>query len=168
MDISLSAALKQIGEQFSFSMSGEFSNQEFGGRSIDFIAPVSVDGVFSYDGETVNVTAKVCVLLSSVCARCGKAFDEQIQYNMNETYVKASAYDPDSDTYPFSGDTLSLDCAVLDNLYLSLPIVSVCRSDCKGVCPVCGADRNVTECGCMVPDPSNPFSVLQSTFINDD
>lgn len=164
MDISLSAALKQIGKQFPFLLDGVFPKQEFGGRCIDIIAPVSTHGTFTYDGATVSVKAEVTVTLRSICARCGNAFEEVIRYTMDETFVKAVAYDSDSDTYPFSGDTLSLDAAILDNLFLSLPIVSVCRPDCKGVCPVCGTDRNISDCGCIVSDPDNPFSVLQSTF----
>jgi len=31
----------------------------------------------------------------------------------------------------------------------------LCREDCKGVCPVCGQNRNERDCGCdtFVPDP---------------
>ena len=36
-----------------------------------------------------------------------------------------------------------------------LPSRILCREDCKGLCPVCGCDRNVTQCSCetKVSDP---------------
>jgi uncharacterized protein len=30
---------------------------------------------------------------------------------------------------------------------VELPMAPVCRGDCRGLCPVCGADRNDTDCG---------------------
>ena len=31
-------------------------------------------------------------------------------------------------------------------LLLELPMAPLCRDDCRGLCPVCGADRNVEIC----------------------
>jgi uncharacterized protein len=38
---------------------------------------------------------------------------------------------------------------------LEVPIKNVCREDCAGLCPVCGANRNETSCGC-VTDKRDP------------
>lgn len=37
---------------------------------------------------------------------------------------------------------------VVEQLQLDVPMKPVCRPDCKGLCPVCGADRNAGDCGC--------------------
>jgi uncharacterized protein len=29
-----------------------------------------------------------------------------------------------------------------------VPIKRLCRPDCRGICPVCGADRNLESCEC--------------------
>ena len=55
----------------------------------------------------------------------------------------------------------------MDNFYLNLPLISVCKPDCKGLCPVCGANRNVTGCGCLQTDTENPFSVLKDLNIKE-
>ncbi|MFZ9580934.1 MAG: YceD family protein [Ilumatobacteraceae bacterium] len=36
-----------------------------------------------------------------------------------------------------------------------MPDSPVCRPDCAGLCPACGADRNGGDCGCRIetPDP---------------
>ena len=43
---------------------------------------------------------------------------------------------------------------------LSLPINPLCSEDCPGLCPICGADRKVKNCGCEVSRPHSPFAVL--------
>ena len=39
-----------------------------------------------------------------------------------------------------------------------LPSRFLCREDCKGLCPVCGCDRNVTQCGCEEKPASKRWS----------
>lgn len=43
---------------------------------------------------------------------------------------------------------LSLEDVVREQVLLSLPDRSLCREDCKGLCPHCGANRNETQCQC--------------------
>ena len=45
---------------------------------------------------------------------------------------------------------------LLDNEILILwPMKVLCHESCKGICPVCGRNRNDGDCGCdtFVPDP---------------
>lgn len=48
-----------------------------------------------------------------------------------------------------------------EQLQLELPAKPLCREDCKGLCPACGADRNVTECGCA-PPPDDRWAALKA------
>ncbi len=43
---------------------------------------------------------------------------------------------------------LPLEDVVREQVLLTLPGRTLCREDCKGLCPHCGADRNATECTC--------------------
>lgn len=42
-----------------------------------------------------------------------------------------------------------------EQILLNLPLKPVCRSDCKGLCPTCGVNRNRIECSCR-PDEIDP------------
>jgi uncharacterized protein len=56
-----------------------------------------------------------------------------------------------------------IDLAPLAREYmlLDMPITPLCRPDCQGLCPVCGANRNRENCGHQ-PDPIDPrFSALK-------
>ena len=35
-----------------------------------------------------------------------------------------------------------------EQLYLALPMKPLCREDCRGLCAECGANLNLTTCGC--------------------
>lgn len=152
MRIRVANAIRQTGELFSFETAELFSDQEFGEQTISFAEPISVSGTYVYDGKAFKVEGKATALVNTVCARCTKSFSERIGFSFSERFVKGEDEASDDETYPYSGDELLLDKAVLDNLFLELPIASVCREDCLGLCPVCGADRNTTKCDCTTEE----------------
>ncbi|MBI4010843.1 MAG: DUF177 domain-containing protein [Candidatus Rokubacteria bacterium] len=50
----------------------------------------------------------------------------------------------------YQGDTLDVAGLLRSETDLALPMKPLCRVDCRGLCPVCGANRNVTACACEV------------------
>ncbi|MDP9403345.1 MAG: DUF177 domain-containing protein [Actinomycetota bacterium] len=63
-------------------------------------------------------------------------------------------HDPEQ-TYPLHGDQLDLEPMARDAVLLELPLAPLCKVGCRGLCPTCGADRNVGDCDCeqSVGDP---------------
>lgn len=57
-------------------------------------------------------------------------------------------------------DEVDISPVVRDALLLSQPEYFLCREECKGLCPVCGEDRNQRDCGCRPPAPGSPFGAL--------
>jgi len=146
MRIEVADAIRRVGAAFEFELCEQVGPQTYGGRELVFCEPICVRGSYVYDAKTFCVTASVTTALASNCALCGRAFVEPLAFSLSERFVKDGG--EDDETYPYAGEELLLDKAVFDNLYLQLPIASVCRADCKGLCPICGADRNETACGC--------------------
>ena len=72
----------------------------------------------------------------------------------------------EGEAYTCTSHALSLDKMVLDLIAMNLPVRFLCREDCKGLCPVCGADRNVQSCSCVQEKPkdANPFDKLKGLF----
>ncbi len=52
-------------------------------------------------------------------------------------------------------DILDMEPLLLEQLQLNIPMHPLCRQECKGLCPVCGADRNRTSCDCE-HEPADP------------
>ena len=75
----------------------------------------------------------------------------------------AEAYD-EAYVLPARGAELDLREALREHVVLATPQYPVCREDCKGLCPVCGGDRNRVACQCKSEDRRNekaPFASMK-------
>lgn len=61
----------------------------------------------------------------------------------------------EADRVVYEGRSFDLEPVVREQVLLALPMDALCSEDCKGLCQVCGSNRNEGECGCdrHVPDP---------------
>jgi uncharacterized protein len=65
------------------------------------------------------------------------------------------------------GRTLNLSDQVWESLLVLLPFKLLCREECAGLCPYCGADLNEGPCSC-VPEESDPrFEILRNLSVSD-
>ena len=53
----------------------------------------------------------------------------------------------------YQKDSLVLEDVLREQVLLSLPVRTLCKPDCKGLCPRCGANRNRQDCSCVGSDP---------------
>ena len=60
----------------------------------------------------------------------------------------------------YRGSEVDLAHFFLEVVALALPVVSLCRESCEGLCSNCGADLNTDRCGCAQTNPASPFAVL--------
>jgi uncharacterized protein len=68
----------------------------------------------------------------------------------------------DIDTGWFQGSELRLGPFFHEIATLALPVQPLCREDCAGLCPRCGADRNRESCECREIETESPFAVLRT------
>ncbi len=59
--------------------------------------------------------------------------------------------DGDIDITWYDDLQVPFDPLIEEQVQLEIPMKPLCRPDCKGLCPSCGADRNVTACSCVKP-----------------
>lgn len=159
MELNVAQSLKQVGEVFSFSLEQAAGPFVFGGRNIELAAPLRVNGTYAFDGKGFFVQADADTVLRQSCARCGEPFELAYSFPVSERFSKASEPIED-EMYPYMGDRLELEQAVMDNFYLHLPLTSVCSPDCKGLCPECGANRNLHTCACQPNEAAGAFAKL--------
>jgi hypothetical protein len=57
-------------------------------------------------------------------------------------------------------EVLDTEPLLVEQLHLAVPMKPVCRPDCKGLCPHCGADRNRGECDCRETDVDPRWAAL--------
>ncbi len=64
----------------------------------------------------------------------------------------------------YNGDTLDIEEHVLMEVVSSLPMKTLCKEDCKGLCPQCGTDFNKKTCNCVVDNVDLRFEKLRGFF----
>jgi uncharacterized protein len=55
---------------------------------------------------------------------------------------------PETEIGYYQGDSLALEDVLREQVLLSLPVRTLCKEDCKGLCPRCGVNRNNQPCTC--------------------
>lgn len=67
----------------------------------------------------------------------------------------------EGEMFVFRGDTLDLKEYFRQSFLMSQPLKILCRSDCKGLCPVCGVNLNYKQCNCSENDLDPRWDLLQ-------
>jgi uncharacterized protein len=96
------------------------------------------------------------------CARCVEPVEIPLEAEFDLIFRPAEADSealersitaPETEIGYYLKDSLLLEDVLREQVLLSLPVRTLCKPDCKGLCPRCGADRNRTACDCEVVDP---------------
>ncbi len=62
----------------------------------------------------------------------------------------------------YEGEGIELEQVLVEQILLQLPMQRICREDCKGICPVCGSDRNVVNCDCHARPTDDRWAALKN------
>jgi uncharacterized protein len=114
------------------------------------------------------------------CARCLADFEVALSAPVALTYALdmpdgRTAVDDDgielsadeAGLIPVEGDTIELTDGLQEQIVMALPLRPLCRPDCKGLCPQCGADLNHEKCHCAPAPPDPRFAVLKNLKLPD-
>jgi len=115
--------------------------------------PVEVDVELESLSDGIVVTGVLRSAWRGECRRCLGPAEGPLEVDVRELYRRHPK--PDDDAYEFDGEVLDLRPLVQEALALDLPLAPLCRPDCAGLCPQCGANRNETDCGHR-PDTTDP------------
>lgn len=92
------------------------------------------------------------------CDRCLAPVERDVEEKFFHVVVTETANDPDDAEYlPAPDAMLDLAEVAMTDLRLSMPTKILCKPDCKGLCPVCGQNRNTGDCGCSSADMTLQF-----------
>lgn len=103
------------------------------------------------------------VFADLTCNRCLEVNTETLEVPFEQVY-RHEPQDEDDEMRIERGTWIDLEPAVHDEVTLSLPIVPVCRPDCLGLCPTCGANLNIEPCGGHEDETDSPFAALKDLF----
>lgn len=135
-----------------------------------------VSGRINRQRNKVLVDGRLTATVEIDCDRCLKPVALTIQPKFTVEYITAEAYmalevseldNADLALSVFDGEALNIDDIVLEQLLLAIPSQAICREQCKGLCSICGADRNVSDCDCK-PTEIDPRWAGLKELVNDE
>jgi uncharacterized protein len=139
---------------------------------------------FYVEGENVFARGTLTGHVDVACSRCVGLVKLPIDEPLLVTFMPASrmpdpdaaesegadaeeaaTLDPDGDDvnlFPYTGEEIDLEPLLREQLILSVPFAPLCSESCRGLCPVCGIDRNTGTCTCE----ATPVDLRWSTLKN--
>jgi uncharacterized protein len=140
------------------------------GQEYEPDGPVAVKLTFTFANERILAEVSVRAAFYIPCSRCLRKTRIEATGNLKYLFsmhplkdakdsdgAAIPEEDGDVDVIQVDSFQAELDMAqcVWEALLLSLPERALCREGCKGLCPICGHDRNDGDCGCR-DDNSDP------------
>ncbi len=121
------------------------------------------------EGSDVLVQGDIDAVVPQDCSRCLEPFSVTVHAHVDVRVsprpapagdnIELGADDLDMDFY--ANDELDLGAIVRTETTLALPMKALCREDCRGLCPVCGGNRNVVTCHCQQREPDPRLAALK-------
>lgn len=154
MKINIASVLKSDGASQPFSGSLELGSVEFMGSPITFTKPLEVKGSVYGLGDMIEISASIEGEYTAQCSRCGEETTKILSTTLSES-VRSDFSDADEECLSLTGNVLCITGALEACIFGSIPIKILCKDTCKGLCSVCGTNRNKKDCNCdeTVYDP---------------
>jgi uncharacterized protein len=131
---------------------------------LELVEPPVILGEIKREGQKLMVEGSVKASVKVDCDRCLQpvilplAARFQLEYVSRDYYEKLPAAELSTEDLELSvldSELVDLDEITREQLLLLVPSQVLCQPDCKGICPTCGANRNLSGCSCeeQVVDP---------------
>jgi uncharacterized protein len=96
--------------------------------------------------DDVVVTGRLSTSWRDQCARCLRPLSGVLEIDADERYAEPGT--EDDGAFPIVNGQIDLGPMVREEMLLAVPDAPLCRPDCPGLCPICGADLAEGPCGC--------------------
>jgi uncharacterized protein len=128
--------------------------------------------------KDIRLSGELSTSLELLCARCLEPVTQDVSHKFDLLYrplgadagrEELSVTGAEAEISYYQGEGLLLEDAIREQVLLAVPLKVICRENCKGLCPHCGANQNVERCSCAEPveDPRwTPLKDLRSKLGN--
>ncbi|MBV8069517.1 MAG: DUF177 domain-containing protein [Acidobacteriaceae bacterium] len=147
---------------------------------IDYDAKLTQDSVLHAEGTAqlisqslgeIRVSGDLKTTMQGTCDRCLEAARFPVSSHFDLVYLPsggaASGGEDEVDEAAvevgyYEGSGLDLNDILREVVLLALPMQMVCSEECKGICPLCGQNRNQQECDCHLEAVDDRWSKLKA------
>lgn len=161
MIIDVSSILKEFGGKIAVCGDVSVPDSEVYGSRYSFLKPMHIDGNISNNGKTLLLDAVCEGVISTQCARCARDIQKDIRFRIKEALIQGEKKtDEFEDIIVFEKNDVDIDEIVYNNFIINVSARYLCKEDCKGLCPKCGADLNEGDCGCSEKEVDPRWAAL--------
>ncbi|MGD2068545.1 MAG: DUF177 domain-containing protein [Gemmatimonadota bacterium] len=137
------------------------------GTDLTFAGPVEVDVVATVAGSGEYVVrGRIAGTLVQECRRCLDEVRTSVDDELTLVFSPAdelgsTEQDPEMRVLEPGADEIDLGEAIREELVLDVDRYVVCDAACRGLCPICGVNRNEEECDCSFEEPDPRWDALR-------
>jgi uncharacterized protein len=144
--------------------------EDLSGIDFDFETPLQSEVKVRKAGRSVLITGKVQTTLRLQCVRCLREFLFPLSTTFELTlhplkdvpsYEETELGSEEMESSFFEGGEIHLSEIACEQIFLEIPYQPLCQEGCKGLCPSCGMDLNLSSCECVKEELTSGFSVLK-------
>lgn len=127
--------------------------------------------LLSHSMGEIRVQGSLNVTVQATCDRCLEATSFPIENQFDLVYMPATEANAGGEDEIdqagievgfYEGSRLALNDVLREVVLLALPMQLICTEACKGICPVCGQNRNQCDCGCHAEVADDRWSKLKN------
>lgn len=114
--------------------------------------PASEEGILHLEvtrtENEILVRGELEAVFTVQCARCLDPVEFEVTENIERIYSwdPEMLTDPEVEPVSHNDGSVSILDPVRESVILSIPSVPLCDENCRGLCPVCGINRNTEQC----------------------
>ncbi len=133
-------------EEFHLSAPGRDSFlSDIGGR---FLEPVVIDLLVENTGKMFIGRGRVSTMISLTCGRCLEEFKLPITTGLTLNASETSGCEEDEELIVLEDSQAEIMPRIEEEIFSLIPLNPLCSEGCKGLCPFCGINLNLTTCSC--------------------
>jgi uncharacterized protein len=143
-------------------------------RECVFLMPLSIDLRIRRIGQMFQAVGRFETRARLSCSRCLSDYETPLAADFNLSFSREQPETGDQSRHAeielgaeeiglilFHGEEIDLRDAVQEEVLMAVPMKTLCRPECKGLCLQCGADLNQGDCGCERKIINPKFAVLK-------
>lgn len=143
----------------------DVNNFTYDSENYKVLDALTLKGKLLMNNSIINFNAELQGTVELVCSRCLQKFPYHIDLEINEKFTD-NPENKDDEVIFINNYEVDINKIVENNIILSLPIKKLCREDCKGLCPICGTNLNISTCNCHEENIDPRFAKLKDLFSN--
>lgn len=154
-----------LAERSTWAESVAVSPAELGVPEVVDLSPIEVAGSLAPAAPDFVLEARIAFRVTVACDRCTRPVEQPVTSSFRLIVVPSAASRREPDEVELreeelgvveaAGESLDTRPLVVEQVLLELPAHPLCREDCAGLCPRCGADLNLGPCGCAPAEPDS-------------